>query len=339
MATRGQMRTGLVETAQSYMGVKQGSKKHKALIDLFNQLKPDGWAMTYSAYWCAASASAFAMETFGISHAKKMFPLSANCGTIITKAKAMGAWKERDSYKPHKGDWILYDWQDNGVGDNQGSPDHVGTVEKVTATHIYVIEGNKNKKVDRRIIKRDGKYIRGFVVPKYGLYAKPHTDAWYLREKLRSMVQYMNKHHYGYVGSASKMAKTWEGSKKVKKANCAMFISYALQELGYIKKGEYFYIKGLLIHCKGGLTKKKLAKYFDIRHPLKKPKDANLKRGDICGYANPPHTQDFYAFNRHGDPTWFSWGSTDVGDKQPKVKGSYNEKRVPTVMSLKIRLK
>ena len=39
MATRGQMRTGLVETAQSYMGVKQGSKKHKALIDLFNQLR------------------------------------------------------------------------------------------------------------------------------------------------------------------------------------------------------------------------------------------------------------------------------------------------------------
>ena len=171
MATANELRNELIKDAESFLGAKQGSAKHKDLINIFNKIKPDGWAMTYSAPWCAAAASAFAIDTFGVDKAKKYFPLSANCGTIINKAKNMGIWVENDAYRPNKGDWILYDWDDSGRGDNKGGPDHVGTVVKVEGSKIYVIEGNYSKSVQERELSVDGRYIRGFVTPNYAAMA------------------------------------------------------------------------------------------------------------------------------------------------------------------------
>ena len=173
MATAKQLRNQLVKTAESYLGTKQGQSLHKLIINTFNKVKPDGWAMTYSAPWCAAFASGIAIDTFGVDKAKKYFPLSANCGTIIRKAQNMGIWNESDAYVPDKGDWILYDWDDSGKGDNKGAPDHVGIVEKVSGSKITVIEGNKgtSEEVGRRTLSVNGRYIRGFVLPKYSAMA------------------------------------------------------------------------------------------------------------------------------------------------------------------------
>ena len=171
MATEQELRNKLVSVATFYLGAKQGSSQHKDIIRIFNQVKPDGWAMTYLAAWCAAFASACAIKAFGIDKAKKYFPLSANCGTIISKARNMGIWVENDAFVPEKGDWILYDWDDSGRGDNKGGPDHVGIVEKVSGSKIVVIEGNKSKAVGERTLSINGRYIRGFVTPKYSAMA------------------------------------------------------------------------------------------------------------------------------------------------------------------------
>ena len=171
MATEQELRNKLVCVATYYLGAKEGSSQHKDIIRIFNQVKPDGWAMTYSAAWCAAFASACAIKAFGIDKAKKYFPLSANCGTIVSKARNMGIWVENDAFVPVKGDWILYDWDDSGRGDNQGGPDHVGIVEKVSGSKIVVIEGNKSKAVGERTLSINGRYIRGFVTPKYSAMA------------------------------------------------------------------------------------------------------------------------------------------------------------------------
>ena len=40
----------------------------------------------------------------------------------IEKAQAMGIWQENDAYVPQIGDIIMYDWDDNGNGDNTGWP-------------------------------------------------------------------------------------------------------------------------------------------------------------------------------------------------------------------------
>ena len=171
MSTEQELRNKLVSVATFYLGAKQGSSQHKDIIHIFNQVKPDGWAMTYSAAWCAAFASACAIKAFGIDKAKKYFPLSANCGTIVSKARNMGIWVENDAFVPEKGDWILYDWDDSGRGDNKGGPDHVGIVEKVSGSKIVVVEGNKSKAVGERTLSINGRYIRGFVTPKYSAMA------------------------------------------------------------------------------------------------------------------------------------------------------------------------
>ena len=79
----------------------------------------------------------------------------------------LGEWNESDSRTPNAGDIIFYDWDDTGSGDNKGNPDHVGIVEKVSGSTITVIEGNKNNAVGRRTIQVNGRYIRGYGVPKY----------------------------------------------------------------------------------------------------------------------------------------------------------------------------
>ena len=166
--TETELRKTMVAKARSFIGFRIGSKHHKDIVDRFNQIKPDGWSMTYNAPWCATFASAIAMMVCGNSKAVKYFPLSANCGTIIEKAKKMGIWQEKDSYKPSIGDWILYDWDDNGVGDNHGSPDHVGIVALVDGGMIHVVEGNKHDAVGLRVLSLNGRWIRGFVTPNYG---------------------------------------------------------------------------------------------------------------------------------------------------------------------------
>jgi hypothetical protein len=86
---------------------------------------------------------------------------------MIEKAQKLGLWVENDAYTPKNGDIIMYDWQDNGKGDNQGNPDHVGFVVKVADNKITVREGNKGGTVGNRTIDIDGKFIRGYIVPPY----------------------------------------------------------------------------------------------------------------------------------------------------------------------------
>lgn len=174
--TEAELRAKVIETAKKYMGAKEGGKLHKEIIKVFNTVKPDGAAMTTTAPWCAAFASAIEIESLGKTDAKKVCPLSYNCGTIITKAKKLDCWVEKDSYKPEKADWILYDWQDSGKGENTGSPDHVGIVEKVSDGEITVIEGNKNDRVERRTLKVNGRFIRGFVAIPYDKIASGEAD-------------------------------------------------------------------------------------------------------------------------------------------------------------------
>ena len=50
---------------------------------------------------------------------------------MIQLFQKLGAWQENDAHVPQPGDVIFYDWDDSGVGDNTGWPDHVGIVESV----------------------------------------------------------------------------------------------------------------------------------------------------------------------------------------------------------------
>lgn len=96
-------------------------------------------------------------------------PMEISCYYLIEAAKKMGCWQENDAYVPSPGDAILYDWQDNGISDNTGNPDHVGTVIEVYKESGYMVieEGNYSNAVKKRTLSINGKFIRGFITPKY----------------------------------------------------------------------------------------------------------------------------------------------------------------------------
>ena len=163
-------RSKIVSIAKSYIGVCGGSSAHAAILNYFNSVKPDGYTAKKYDPWCAEFVSACAIQAFGKTIAKKYFPLSAGCINIINKAKEDNIWVESDKYIPDAGDWIMYDWNDTGKGDNKGAPDHVGIVEYYKAGYIHVIEGNMGEEpghCGRRKLRIDGRYIRGFVTPNY----------------------------------------------------------------------------------------------------------------------------------------------------------------------------
>lgn len=158
-------RQAMVAKMKSWIGKNEADGSFREIIDIYNSHTPRarGYKLKYSDEWCAGTVSAAAIAT-GNTNA---VPLEVSCHYMIEGAKAKGIWVENDSYVPQGGDIILYDWQDSGIGDNTGNPDHVGVVEYTSGRIIHVIEGNNGEKVARRELSVNGRYIRGFIVPKY----------------------------------------------------------------------------------------------------------------------------------------------------------------------------
>lgn len=156
----------VVDIAMKYLGCEQGSAKQKQLIRIFNTVKPHGYTASWTDPWCAEAWSAWQIEA---GNTAKDVPLSANCKQIIEDAKKLGIWKEKDGTVPEIGWGILYDWDDSGKGENTGAADHIGLIYAVDKKWIYVIEGNKGTAsvCGKRTVQIDGKFIRGFVAPKY----------------------------------------------------------------------------------------------------------------------------------------------------------------------------
>jgi hypothetical protein len=163
----------VVALAQSWVGKKESNGTHKSIIDIYNSYKPHprGYKMTYNDPWCAATISAISIK-LGYT---KIMPVECSCSKMIELYQKLGSWVEADNRKPIPGDIVFYDWDDNGKGDNKGSADHVGIVEKVVDNKITVIEGNYSNAVKRRVIDVNGKYIRGYAVPKYTAEPKKTT--------------------------------------------------------------------------------------------------------------------------------------------------------------------
>ena len=155
----------IVKQAEAWLGCKESNGTHKQIIDVYNSHKPlaRGYKVKYTDEWCATFASAVAIKC----GATDIIPTECSCTKMIELFKSMGSWQEKDDYIPAPGDYILYDWEDNGKGDNKAQPNHIGIVQKVSGSTIYVIEGNYSEAVKVRKIKINGKYIRGFGCPKY----------------------------------------------------------------------------------------------------------------------------------------------------------------------------
>ena len=164
----------IVKQAEAWLGCKESNGTHKPIIDVYNNHKPlaRGYKVKYTDEWCATFASACAIACGATS----FIPTECSCSKLLDLFKSKGCWQEADDYTPSAGDYIFYDWEDNGKGDNKGQPNHVGIVQKVSGKKIYVIEGNYNMAVKVRTITVNGKYIRGYGCPKYTSAKKSNTE-------------------------------------------------------------------------------------------------------------------------------------------------------------------
>ena len=165
-------RNAVVNQMLEWEHYSEQNGKFKVIIDGYNSYLPTAvkagcanYAVKYSDEWCATAAS-YAYIACGIGH---LFPVECSCPRMITLAKKMGIWQENDGYVPDPADAVLYDWEDSGSGENTGTPDHIGiviSVDKSKGTFV-VMEGNKNEAVGRRTMNVNGRYIRGFITPKF----------------------------------------------------------------------------------------------------------------------------------------------------------------------------
>ena len=143
--------------AKSFIGTKQGDKKHKDLIDQYNAVKPvpAGYLMKYTDSWCAAFLTVIFDKSKVTQHTGR------ECGVerFIKIFKKKGIWLGR--VKPIVGDIIVFDWENNGWAD------HIGIVEKVDGSKVTAIEGNTTKSVARRTYSYNDWRVVGYARPKY----------------------------------------------------------------------------------------------------------------------------------------------------------------------------
>ena len=170
--TENELRQKVANIMNGWVGSARGSAGHLEILSIYNSYKPlaRGYKVQVSDPHCATTTSAAFIKA-GIA---PYTGTECGCYYFVEDAKRRGIWVENDAYVPKVGDAVLYDWQDSGVGDNAGTPDHIGIVTQVNGTTSFVVtEGNMNGgNVGKRTMSVNGKYIRGFICPDYAAIAK-----------------------------------------------------------------------------------------------------------------------------------------------------------------------
>lgn len=149
--------------------------------------------------------------------------------------------------------------------------------------------------------------------------------------------------HYSVNGGKGSYRKSKE---KRRVTNCAIYVSWALQDAGIIKKGQVFWIdKGGAIRGKRKtcITKNNKLK---ILHPHKKAKQAGLKKGDICGWDSHIHTAVYAGRDAKGRTLWYSAGRDGgvkkngkwyfkAGKTKAKVRAARYDGKIATVIRIR----
>lgn len=167
--TEKQIRAQVVATAEAWLGVRAGSAEHANILKIYNEQKPlpRGTRMKDVDPWCAAFVSTVSLQC-GL---RDIMPTEMSCHQMILLYRQLGRWIENDAYVPSPGDVIMYDWSDGknyAKTDNTGTPNHVGIVTACDGKTISIIEGNNERyAVGVRLVKVNGRFIRGFGIPDY----------------------------------------------------------------------------------------------------------------------------------------------------------------------------
>lgn len=158
-------RMRLVQVAESWLGTKESDGSHQAIIDRYNtqEALPMDYQVLYEDSWCAVFVTVAAMEA-GLTD---IIPPECGCQRQIGLFQQLDRWQEQDTYLPLPGDIIYYAWDERPFGNCTGWADHVGIVVGTCWPFVKVIEGNKDDRVDYRIVSIWDGTIRGYGLPDY----------------------------------------------------------------------------------------------------------------------------------------------------------------------------
>jgi len=108
--------------------------------------------------WCACFASWCADQCGYLESG--IIPKFSLCSDGVDWFKGRGQWQDKN-YEPQAGDFIFFDWG------NDGSIDHVGIVEKCENGTVYTVEGNSGDACRQQSYPVGSSSIYGYGVPAY----------------------------------------------------------------------------------------------------------------------------------------------------------------------------
>ena len=290
----------LVEVAIKEIGYKEGAG---------GATKYGTWCGIGSANWCHAFVSWCANECGFV--AEGVIPKTGSCEDGRQWFIKRNEYQERGSYEPAPGDIVYFRHGSETVSH------HVGIVEYAENGVLHTIEGNSGGVVKRREYSMTATRIMGYGLPNYpdDGYGEIGSGLDFLKHVRTIGQTVVNDGDWIYSNSSAKGNFT-DARKERHASNCALAISWSMQEFGTLKKNQQLYADwDGNIHCSSA-TRKRIEKYYEVINVGGK-RNANgvrLKPGDICIWNIHVNV---YAGEEGGKKVWYDFSRNCISDKKP----------------------
>lgn len=157
-----------------------------------------------------------------------------------------------------------------------------------------------------------------------------------------NMANNIEKKHFIYSNSSTK--NTYRTAvKKRRRSNCALYVSWCLQQYGALKSGQTIYIR------RGSSSIKKNFKNWNkkkvqVIRVNKRASHVNLKKGDIVLWNGLGHTNIYAGDNASGERLWYDAGKAATYSHHSgsrfenigkKTQGYLNSKKISYIIRIK----
>ena len=284
-----------------------------------NETKYGEYTGTNGMSWCHAFVSWCANECGFVDMG--IFPKTAACETgrqwFINHQEYKAA---EGTYEPQPGDIIYFDY------DHVGVSHHVGIVEYTENGVVHTIEGNKNDQVMRAHYDLNYAGIMGYGKPAYpDTGVNEYGTASEFLAKCKDVADtIVNDGNWLYSNSGVKSSFSSARKAEVRKTNCALYVSFVMQEFGTLEEGQTFYSDANGKLTCSSTVRERLEEYYDIYHVGEDFSKKDIKPGDICLWTG--HTNVYAGKDGQGKKIWYDFGRDQTSDGQsdsgPFVKGT-----------------
>ena len=155
-----------------------------------------------------------------------------------------------------------------------------------------------------------------------------------------NMGKNLKKKKFKYSNSGTRS--TYKGAlSSGKKSNCALYVSWCLQQYGALKKGRTFYVRS------SGSLKKNFSKWGKKVKVIRVNKicsSADLQKGDVVCWAGIAHCNIYAGRNSSGDRLWYDAGKSATYSGRSgsrfenvgaKTQGYLDSKRISYIIRIK----